>query len=167
MNSKEYLEQAITLSREIMANIAELERLQIISTASGAISYENDRVTGSAPQSARFENAVVRLVDLEQEIRKELVELFDRHREIRDVIMRVEDPDVRAVLKMKYLAMKSIRRIATEMFISKSAVQRLMEAGYDEVAKITGLPAPPVWKPPARDRHADSVRIMRDYYRPK
>ncbi len=164
MNAKEYLEQAIVLSHDIRAHLDELENLNELSTASGAIRYDNDRVTGSAPSSAKWENVVVRLVDLENEIRKEVCELLDKHREIRDIIAQVEDADARAVLRMKYLALKSNNEIAAEMYCSKSTVLRRLDIGFQEVAKLTGYPAPPVFRMPARDRHPGSIRIIREYY---
>ena len=165
MNSKEFLEQAINLNRDIKAHLAELERLNEISTASGAIRYDNDRVTGSAPRSAKFENAVVRLVDLQNEIREEVFRLLDRHREIRDVIAQVQDQEARTLLRMKYLVDRTIDEIVQELHYSKSTVLRRMEIGYLEVAKLTGLDAPPIQRMPARDRHRASKRIMHAYSR--
>lgn len=165
MNSKEFLEQAITLSHEIRAQLAELQRLDDLKFGNGAIRYDNDRVTGSAPQSAKFEDTVIRFVDLQNEIRAEVAGLLDRHREIRDVIAQVPDPEARAVLRMKYLALKSLNEIALELYCSKTTVFRRMEEGYLEVAKLTGLSAPPIQRMPARDRHKASKHLIRSYFR--
>lgn len=164
MNSKEYLEQAIALSHEIRAQLAELQRLDDLKLGAGAIRYDNDRVTGSAPRSAKFEDTVVRLVDLQNDIRNEVAGLLDQHQEIRDVVAKVPDPEARAVLRMKYLALKSINEIAVELYCSKSTVFRRLETGYMEVSKLTGLPVPPMQRMPARDRHRASKRLLRSYY---
>ena len=164
MNSKQYLEQAQVLAKEIRSFLAELETLKEISTASGAINYQNDRVISSVPQTARFENTVVRLVDLEADIRKELWALLDKHREIRDVVSQIPDPDVRTVVRMKFLALQSVADIAADLHCSKPTVFSRMEDGYDAVAKITGLQAPPRTRMPARKRHTTSIKLMRDYY---
>lgn len=165
MTSKEFLEQAFVLSRDIKAHMAELDRLSEISTASGAISYDNDRVISSVPQQARFESTVVKLVDLRNDIRKEIFDLLEKHREIRDVICQVTDEEVRTVLRMRYLAGKSITEVADELKLSKRTVLYRLDSGYHEVSLITGYPEPMRQRMPARDRHAESRRILRDFHR--
>ena len=164
MNSKQYLEQALKLAADIEAHLEELERLQEISTASGAISYDNDRVISSVPQTARFEDTVVRLVDLEKTIRNELAQLWQEHRDIRMVIGQVEDSDVRCVLRMRFLARLEIDVIAAKNHISRSTVLRRLDDGYKEVSKITGYPHPPKQRLPGRNRHHIARNMMKEVY---
>lgn len=162
MNSKQFLEQSIVISRDIQAHLEELERLDALSTATGAIRYDNDRVTGSAPQSARFENIVVRLADIQREVKREVWDLLDAHREIRDVIAQVKDDDVRSVLRMKFLAIKSVSEIAAAFRISKPTVFKRLDAGYEAVAEITGYPAPPRQRP--TNKHETARHMMKEVY---
>jgi predicted transcriptional regulator len=106
---------------------------------------------------------VIRLVDMENQIRKEIGELLKKHKEIRDVIAQVDDLQTRAVLRMRFLIRKPIDEIASEMQITKRTVIRRLEMGYHDVSLITGYPEPPKKKMPARDRHADSRRMLREF----
>ena len=160
MNAKEYLEQVIVISQTIRSLIAEADTLRELSLASGAIRYDNDRVTGSAPQSAKFEGQIVKLVDLQDEIQKDINEQIALHKEIRDVIAQIEDESVRNIIRMRFLAMKRIEEIAGQMQMAQRTVIRKLEAGYHEVSLITGYPEPPRRNQTA-DRHADSRRILR------
>lgn len=160
MNSKQFLEQVIEIANEIRSLWAELDTLREISTASGAINYQNDRVISSVPQTAPFENTVVRLADLENEIRKEIAHQLQKHKRVRHVIGRVQDPSVRAVLRLRYLVNDPVEVCAVKLGISKSTVLRRLEAGYEAVAEITGYPAPPKLRMPAQPRHQISREIF-------
>lgn len=164
MNAKEYLEQAIHLSAEIRSMVEELEMLKEVSTASGAIKYDNDRVVGSAPQSAQFENAVVRLVDLENEVRSELNALLEKHSEIRKTIGMVADDQVRTVLRLVYLVGRSMDAVAVQLNVSKRTVMRRLDVGYEAVAVLTGYPAPLKQKMPAKDRHHMAREMLKEVY---
>ena len=85
MNSKQYLEQVLKVEDAMIAKVNEKDWIQEVSTASGAINYENDRTIGSAPTSSRFENALIRKVDLENQIAEEYGRLLRIHTEIRKV----------------------------------------------------------------------------------
>ena len=163
MNSKQYLEQVLKIEDAMTAKRDEKERLDALSTASGAIRYDNDRTTGSAPQSARFENVTVSKVDLENEIAKEYAALLAKHAEIRKVILAVEEMDVQNVLAEYYLCRKTEEVIAVKFHVSKKTIQRRLDRGYVEVSKLTGYPAPAP-RMPARPRHPIARQMMKEVY---
>lgn len=161
MNAKQYLEQVIKIEDCMIAKHDEMEWLQAVSTASGAINYENDRTIGSAPTSSRFENAVIRKEDLRNEILKEYDELLKKHQEIRKVILAVEDVDAQNALAQYYLCRKEEDVIASKFHVSKKTIQRRLERGYTEVSKLTGYPVP---RMPARPRHPIARQMMKEVY---
>lgn len=161
MNAKQYLEQVLKIEDCMIAKHDEMEWLQAVSTASGAINYENDRTTGSAPTSSRFENAVIRKEDLRNEILKEYDELLKKHQEIRKVILAVEDIDAQNALAQYYLCRKEEDVIASKFHVSKKTIQRRLERGYTEVSKLTGYPVP---RMPARPRHPIARQMMKEVY---
>ena len=163
MTSKQFLEQGILIARQIRAHVAELEMLREVATATGAIRYDTDKVIHSVTE-ARYERPVIRLADLENEVRDEINDLLEEHKEIRDVVKQIDDVDIRNVIRMRYLSGLDVDIIAYRLNISRRTVTRRLELGYSDVARITGYPAPIRPRLPAEERHGDARRIMRDYF---
>jgi len=161
MNAKQYLEQVLKIEDCMIAKHDEMEWLKAVSTASGAINYENDRTIGSDPTSSRFENAVIRKEDLRNEILKEYDELLKKHQEIRKVILAVEDIDAQNALAQYYLCRREEDVIASRFHVSKKTIQRRLNRGYVEVSKLTGYPVP---RMPARPRHPIARKMMKEVY---
>ena len=163
MTSKQFLEQGITIARQIRAHVAELEMLREVATATGAIRYDTDKVIHSVTE-ARYERPIIKVVDLENMVRDEIHGLLEDHEEIRKAVAQITDPDIQNVIRMKYLADVDIDVIAGRLSISRRTVMRRLELGYVEVAKITGYPAPVRNRLPAEERHGDAKRMMREYF---
>lgn len=167
MDAKEFLMQAVRIARDIEAHCAELDRLRALAEICGAISYDQDRVVKSLPQSARFEGKVIRLVDVISECRQEIDELVAVHSGIRDVIALVEDEEVQAALRFRYLAGMEVDMISKRMKMSGSTVKRRLAEGEDQVARILDMPQPPRQRMPARERHHESRKILREFFEKK
>ena len=161
MNAKQYLEQTWKLNDSMTAKIDEWEYLNEVQGAFGAIRYDNDRTTGSAPSSAKFEDITVKKTDLETDIKREYYSLLDKHAEIRKVILAVEDIDVQNALAEYYLCHKTEDVIAAKFHVSKKTIQRRLERGYTEVSKLTGYPVP---RMPARPRHPIAREHLTEVY---
>lgn len=163
MNSKQYLEQVIKIAQALMTKHDEKNYLETMATISGAINYTNDRTTGSAPTSAKFEEVVCKAADLETAILSEYAELLDLHAEVRKVILAVEDLDIRNTLAEKFLCHTQEDVIAFKFGVSKKTVQRRLDKGYADVSKLTGYPEPPRQRMPARERHGIAREMLRRY----
>ena len=164
MTSKQYLEQLLKLSRQMVSHRAEIEKLRTEASASGAIRYDTDKVVHSNTE-ARFERPTIRAVYLENAMRQEYADLLAEWNDIRKVVAQITDTDVQSVIRMRYLACAEVDVIAYALKLSKKTVMRRLEQGYSEVAKITGHPAPVRKRLPAEERHGDAKRLMRDYFR--
>ena len=167
MTAKEYLEQAQHIAQETYTLKAEMEVLMEIATASGAIRYDHDRVTGSAPQEARFEKTVIKYLDIQKRIKDELGLLLEKQEEIRSTVSRIKNTNARVVIRMRFLSFCSVDEIADKLKVSRRTVIRRMQDGYEEVEKLTGYPAPLKVRKPGRDRHAESRRILREVFKDK
>ena len=166
MNSKQFLEREIRIAQDLLAHHAELQYLNEVKTATGAIRYDTDKVIHSVTE-ARYERPVIKLADLEEEVKQEIRVLLDQHKKVRDVIKKIEDTDIRNVLRMRNLGGLDIDIIAYRLNVSRRTITRRLELGYVIVAKITGYPAPVRNRLPAEERHGDAKRIMREYYENK
>lgn len=161
MNSKQFLEQAVRIANEISALWDELDTVRATVSATGPLIRDTPR-SDNPPQSAPFENPAVRLADLEQEIRKDIARLLQKHKRIRHVVGHIQDDRVKAVLRRVYLCREPIEVCAVKLQVSKRTVLRRLDAGYEAVAEITGYPAPPK-QTPARDRrYRELIRALEE-----
>ena len=72
-----------------------------------------------------MEDIIVKLVDLENEINRDIDNLVDLKREIMTAIRSIRDLEYRTVLELRYLCFKPWEQIAVEM-----------ECGIDNVYKL-------------------------------
>ena len=166
MTSKQFLEQAIRLAKNMVAHRAEIDMFRTVARATGAIRYDTDKVIHSVTE-ARFERPTIKAADLENEMVDEYRELMEDWDEVRKVIAQITDEDVQNVVRMKYLGGSEVDVIAYKLKISRRTVMRRLDQGYLEVAQITGYPAPARHSIPAEEKHEDAKRILREYYEVK
>lgn len=164
MTSKEFLEQGIKIAQDIDAHNSEQDALHKIALATGAIRYDTDKVIHSITE-ARFERPIICAVDLENTVKNEIRRLIHEHNRIREAVNQIKDANIRNVIRMRYLGWEKVDVIACKLKISKKTVLRRLDIGYQEIARITGYPAPVRSRLPAEERHADSKRLLREYYK--
>ena len=162
MNSKQFLEQAIELTKSIRSLQEEIETYRTLADGAGAIRYDRDGSQTQRSQNAPFETPLIIAADLEREAKKEIRELWESLREIRLVIGQVDDEEVQQVLRYKYLTNQTNETIGSTLNISVSTVKRRLEDGYHEVSLITGYPEPPKMRMPARERTKKLFREARN-----
>lgn len=165
MNSKQFLEQAITLEASIRSRLSEIEKFRTLAEGAGAIRYDRDNVQTQRSMNAPFESPLIMAADLEREAKEEVKELWIRLAEIRAVISGVEDLNIQNVLRMRYIAGKTVEEVAHDLKISRPTVFRRLEEGYHEVSLLTGLEEPPKHRMPARERqHKIAREMMKEVY---
>lgn len=123
MTPKEYLSKYSALNARIDAKLAQAERLRHLAQSTGGHSDSNG-IHSTQPYD-KVGEITAKIVDLEVEINKEIDELVDLEREIRDIISRVSDANQRAVLEMKYISGWTLKRIANELNYSLVHTKRI------------------------------------------
>ena len=161
MNSKQFLEKAIELTKSIESLQEEKETYRTLAEGVGAIRYDRDGSQTQRSQNAPFETPLVTAADLEREVEKDIQERWQAFMEIRMVISQVEDSNVQDVLRRRFLALRAPKEIQKKLEISKSTYDRRLDDGYHEVSLITGYPEPPKHRMPARER---TKKIFREVY---
>lgn len=76
MRAKEYLQQLRRLDTVIDQKIKELDDLKVKSTCIGGFDYSKERVQTSPSGDAPYVRTVSRIVDLNEEINRELMNLL-------------------------------------------------------------------------------------------
>lgn len=134
MTAKEYLSQAHRLDQRIDAKIAQVASLNdLASKCSATLSGmpRNPNHGGST-----MADAVCKIIDLQEEINRDIDRLVDLKREIVDVIKAVEDTEYQILLEKRYLCFHTWEQIAVDMHYSGKWVQKLHDRALDTVAGI-------------------------------
>lgn len=131
MTAKEYLSQAYRLDQRIDSKIAQVSSLNDLATKCSAT------LTGMPRNPNRGDStmadAVCKIVDLQEEINRDIDRLVDLKREIVAVIKAVENPEYQVMLEKRYLSFQTWEQIAVDMNYSIQHIYRLREKAYAAV----------------------------------
>lgn len=133
MTAKEYLEQAYRLDQRIDSKLEQVEMLRFLTTKTTA-TIKGD--PGGGRSGDLMEDAIARIVDLEREIAAEICRLTELKREIAEIIGRVEDPEEKIVLEMRYLGNKKWPEIGRAMNCSGTTVYRWHQNALKKVEEF-------------------------------
>ena len=132
VTAKEYLRQLKTLDNMINAKLLERERIRALS----------EKVTVSQSEKVQcssgggFENVVIKIQELEDEINADVDKLVDLKREARGLIGKLEDERYKAVLSMRYISDMTFEMIAETMHYSLGTIHNLHARGLKEFDKV-------------------------------
>ena len=134
MTAKEYLSQAYRIDQRINAKLEQAERLRE-SSRRRTVAYGGERVSHSR-NVHRMEDTVVRLIEAERALDREIDAFLDVKQEIHQTIALVADADCRLLLELRYLSMKRWEDIAGEMQMCRTSVYLLHRRALDMVETI-------------------------------
>lgn len=115
MKAKEYLLRLQRLDTVINQKIKELGDLRTMSVSAGGIDYSKERVQTSPSGDAPFVRTIHRIVDLEEEINREIDRYVDEKHEIINQIQGLTDTRYIDLLFKRYVEFKKFETIAVEM----------------------------------------------------
>ena len=123
MTAKEYLGQAYRLDQRINSKLEQISMLRDLATkATAAIS---DMPHSDSPNLQQMESTVLKIIDLEHEINRDIDGLVDLKRELIAAINAVDVPEYQTVLELRYLCYKTWEEIADELGYCPSNIYRL------------------------------------------
>ena len=123
MNAKEYLFQAFRLDQRINSKLEQVSKLRSIAMKASGLRMA-ERISGTKENSL-METALVKMIDLENEINDDIDRLVDLKRELVGLIEGVADPSHRLLLEMRYLGGNTWEDIAGKMGYDLRWVYRL------------------------------------------
>lgn len=133
MTAKEYLGQAYRLDQRINSKLEQVMSLRDLATK--ATSTLSDVAPSGTRNVHRMEDIIVKIVDLENEINRDIDNLVDLKREMVSVIKAVTDPELQTLLELRHLCYKSWTQIAVEMEYSIQHIFRLYEKALKEISR--------------------------------
>ena len=113
MNTKEYLQQAFYLDKRINSKLEQVESLNALATK--ANSTLSDMPKNPNGETSRLEDTIVKIIDLQEDINKDIDKLVDLKSEIVAVINKIEDKELQVILEKRYLCFETWEKIAIDM----------------------------------------------------
>lgn len=130
MTAKEYLSQARYLDNRIKSKLLQIDSLNELATC----------CTPSYPicqraltVKARMESAILDIIELEDEISKDVVELVALKKEIIEVIKQVGNTEYQTLLEERYLCFITWEQIAVDMGYELRYIHKLHGKALEEV----------------------------------
>lgn len=137
MKAKEYLERAYWLDQMIDSKLEQVASLRAMATKTTTI-MKRDVVSRSRNMHS-MEDTIAKIADLEAEINADIDRLVDLKKEIGETIRRVEDPELRVLLELRYLCYKGWPEIAELIRCADSSVFRVHRRALDAAENILSI----------------------------
>lgn len=113
MTAKEYLGQAYRLDQRINSKIEQVENLNMLATK--CTTTISDMPKNPNRGGSRMEDAIVKIIDLQEEINSDIDELIDLKAEIVGTIKSVKHTEYQTLLELRYLCFYTWEQIAVTM----------------------------------------------------
>lgn len=131
MTKQEYLQQAYRIQQQIMVRQAQIATLRDIATR---VSPH----TGSVPvdgtsNQGNIANAIERIVDIEQLIKKDVERMEAVYIDIQNTIDTVSNPRYRDILRLRYLCFKTWDEVAGILRLDERWVRRLHKKAIENL----------------------------------
>ena len=134
MTAKEFLGQAYRLDQRINSKLQQIDSLRGL-TQKVTQSYDNEVVSRTRNVSS-LEDAIIRLMEAEEELNRQIDQLVDTKIEIGKLIEKVHNESYRLLLEKRYLCFLSWDQIAAEMHYSRRWVLNKHERALEVADKL-------------------------------
>ena len=123
MTNKAYLSQARHLDTRIKSKLQQVDSLNELATNCSLVLTGMPR--NPSASNSRMAEAITKIVDLQNEINRDIDKLVELKREIMGVIKAVQNPDFQTILVKRYLCFLSWEKIAVDMDYDLRYVHKL------------------------------------------
>lgn len=131
MTAKEYLGQARFLDMRINSKIQQIASLNELATRCTATISDMPKSPNHG--GSRMADAVIKIIDLQEEINRDINKLVELKREIMGVIKAVPNVEYQTVLEKRYLCFITWEQIAVDMNYSMQYTFRIHEKALKEI----------------------------------
>lgn len=134
ITAREFLGEAYRIDIRIRSKIELLDYLNDLSTKCTATFSDMPRSPNRG--NSRFEDTVVKIIDLEHQIDDEIDRLVDVKRKIIEVISLVPNYEQQTLLELRYLNFKTWEQIAVDMNYGIDNIYKLHRKALNAVDDI-------------------------------
>ncbi len=131
MTAKEYLSQTFHLDHRIDSKIDQIASLNALATkCTSAITGMPHHSSSSASAMA---DAIGKIVDLQELLKKDLAALVDLKREIMEVIDSIGNDEYKTILEKRYLCFQKWEKISVDMKYSIQHTYKIHDLALEEI----------------------------------
>ena len=134
MNAKEYLSQAFKIDNDINSKLEQVAALREL--AIKATSTISDMPGSPNRNIHKMEDAIVKMVELEDEIYSDIHRLVEIKTDITRLIKRLSNRDQQLILEQRYLCFRPWEQIAVDLDFSIQHTFRIHDTAVKEIAKF-------------------------------
>ena len=121
MDAKEFLNRAYRMEQRVQSKLEQIEALKSLATHVTA-SFGSEPVDRTRNNTA-MQDTVIRIMEAEQELNREIDELVDTKQEIKRTIDLVPDVTLQLILEKRNLCFEKWEQIAIDTYYSLRSVQ--------------------------------------------
>ena len=129
--AKKYLSQAFGLNQRIESKIDQIAVLNDLATKA-TVTY-SDMPKSPNRDGSRMEDAIIKIIDLESEINKDMMKLVELKKDIIRRVKAVESAELQTILELRYLSYMRWEEIAIELGYGIDNVYDLHRKALDEI----------------------------------
>lgn len=134
MTAKEYLGKAYRLDQRINSKLDQVASLNELATK--ATSTLSDMPKNPNKAISTMENTICKIIDLQDEINKDIDRLVDLKTEIVTTIKNIENKEYQTLLEKRYLCFDTWEQIAVDMNYSIRWVHNIHGKALKELSKV-------------------------------
>ena len=134
MKIKEYLMQAYRIDQRINSKLEQIGALHDLATKA-TVTY-SDMPKSPNRSGSRIEDAIIKIIDLEDEINKDIDRLVDLKTDITHLIKNLDSHEYQIILEQRYLCFKSWEQISVDLGYSIQHTFRLHDAALTELERF-------------------------------
>lgn len=134
MTAKEYLAKAYRLDQRINSKLDQVASLNELATK--ATSTLSDMPKNPNKAISTMENTICKIIDLQDEINKDIDRLVDLKTEIVTTIKNIENKEYQTLLEKRYLCFDTWEQIAVDMNYSIRWVHNIHGKALKELSKV-------------------------------
>lgn len=134
MTAKEYLGQAYRLDQRINSKLQQVDSLRSL-TQKITASYDGEVVSHTRNVTS-LQDTIIRLMEAEEELNRQIDELVDLKMDIACLIEQVHNESFRLILEKRYLCFLQWDQIAAEMHYSRRWVLNKHDRAVEVVDKL-------------------------------
>lgn len=131
MTAKDYLLQARFLDDRINSKTQQIASLNELATK--CTTTFSDMPRNPNRGHSRVEDCVIKIIELEDSIKKDIEKLVDLKKEIMGVIKAVPNVEYQTLLEKRYLCFITWEQIAVDMNYSMQHIHRMHSAALKEI----------------------------------
>lgn len=134
MTAKEYLQQARFLDSRIKSKVQQIDSLNALATHCTATISDMPR--NPKHGGSRMEEAIIKIIALQEEINADIVSLVELKRDIVKVVKSIPGAEHQTVIEKRYLCCASWEQIAVDLGYSIQHIYRLHDAALEKIEQV-------------------------------